>query len=157
MRKTITTVLAAALVLGAFAAPMADAKKKKKAKPRVVTDTYDAPAIGVGTPVYTGGASGCSGGNNIGCVEFPTTAKDKFVKIEVTDQSGQKAGGFISQGDTDGDGIGDGFGEFCGAHAGPVAITPGVPVKVSLYNGSCADGSQSTVTTGTVKATFTVK
>ena len=157
MRKTITTILAAALVLGAFAAPMADAKKKKKPKPRVVTDTYDAPAIGIASPVVSGGGSTCSGGNNIGCVEFPTTAKDKYIKIEVTDQSGQKAGGYISQGDTDGDGVGNLFGEFCGAHTAPVAITPGVPVKVSLYNGTCSDGSQSTVTTGTVKATFTVK
>jgi hypothetical protein len=157
MRKTITAVLAVALVAGAFMAPAADAKKKKKAKPRVVTDTYDAPAIGAATPVVSGGASGCTGGNNIGCVEFATSSKDKYVKIEVTDQSGQKAGGYLSQGDTDGDGVGNLFGDFCGAHLAPVPITPGVPLKVSLYNGTCADGSPSTVTTGTVKGTFTVK
>ena len=157
MRKTITALLAVGLIAGAFMAPAAEAGKKKKAKPRVVTDTYDAPAIGISTPAASGGISGCSGGNNIGCVEFTTSSKDKYVKIEVTDQSGQKAGGYISQGDTDGDGVGNLFGEFCGAHPAPVAITPGVPVKVSLYNGTCADGSQSTVTTGTVKATFTAK
>ena len=156
MRKTITTVLAVGLIVGAFMAPSADAKKKKP-KPRVVTDTYDAPAIGVSTAVASGGASGCTGGNNIGCVEFPTTAKDKYIKVEVTDQSGQPAGGYLSQGDTDGDGVGNLFGDFCGAHLAPVAITPGAPVKISLYNGTCVDGSQSTVTTGTVKATFTVK
>ena len=39
MRKTITTILAGALVLGAFAAPMADAKKKKPKKP-VATTLY---------------------------------------------------------------------------------------------------------------------
>lgn len=156
MRKTIMLVLTIGLIAGAFMAPSADAKKKKP-KPRVVSDTYDAPAVGVATPVVSGGASGCTGGNNVGCVEFPTTAKDKFVMIEVTDASGQKAGGYVSQGDTNGDGVGDLFGDFCGAHAGPVAITPGIPLKVSLYNGTCADGSPSTVTTGTVKATFTVK
>ena len=155
MRKTITTVLAVGLIAGALLAPSADAKKPKKAKPRVVSDTYDAPAIGIATPVASGGGSTCAGGNNVGCVEFPTTSKDKYVKIEVTDQSGQQAGGYLSQGDTDGDGVGNLFGDFCGAHAAPVAITPGVPLKVSLYNGTCADGSPSTVTTGTVKATFT--
>ena len=158
MRKTITALLAVGLIAGAFMAPAAEAgKKKKKSKPRVVTDTYDAPAVGVASPVVSGGGSTCSGGTNIGCVEFTTSSKDKYVKIEVTDQSGQKAGGYISQGDTDGDGVGNLFGEFCGAHAGPVAITPGIPVKVSLYNGTCSDGSPSTVTTGTVKATFTAK
>lgn len=156
MRKTIMLVLMVGLIAGAFMAPSADAKKKKP-KPRVVTDPYDAPSIGVIVPVGGGGISSCSDGNNIGCAEFPTTAKDKFVKIEVTDQSGQKAGGYVSQGDTTGDGVGDLFGDFCGAHAAPVAITPGVPLKVSLYNGTCADGSPSTVTTGTIKATFTVK
>ena len=79
------------------------------------------------------------------------------MKIEVTDASGQKAGGYVSQGDTTGDGVGDLFGDFCGAHAGPVAITPGVPLKVSLYAGTCFDGSPSVVTTGDVKATFTTK
>lgn len=103
MRKTIMLVLMVGLIARAFMAPSADAKKKKP-KPRVVTDTYDAPSIGVIVPVGGGGISSCSGGNNIGCAEFPTTAKDKFVKIEVTDQSGQKAGGYVSQGDTTGDG-----------------------------------------------------
>lgn len=158
MRKTLATLVAVGLVGGALLAPAAEAgKKKKKSKPRVVTATYHTPAIGVATPVVSGGASRCDGTLNVGCAEFPTTGKDRYVRIQVTDASGQNVGGYVSQGDTNGDGIGDLFGEFCGKHTTPVAITPGRPLKVSLYGGTCADGSPSVVTTGEIKATFTKK
>ena len=154
MRKTFAVILAGGLIAAAFLAPAAEAGKKKKYK-RVATAEYQAPALGASTPVVSGGFSGCDGDTNIGCVTFATSKKDKFVKIAVTDASGQKVGGFISQGDKDGDGIGDGFGTFCGAHTAPVAIDAGVPVKVSFYAGVCEDGSDSVVTQGKVTATFT--
>ena len=159
MRKTVVTILAVGLVAGALLAPAAEAgkRKKKKSKPRVVSAAYQTPAIGVATPAVSGGASICPNDPNIGCVEFPTTRKDRYVKIEVTDASGQEAGGYVSQGDTNGDGVGDLFGDFCGGHSAPISITPGRPLKVSLYAGTCADGSPSIVTSGTVKATFTKK
>ena len=154
MRKIIPTVLATALVLGAFVAPAAEARKRKK---RTVTAEYQAPAIGAFTVIGGGGFSSCGGSANIGCVEFPTTKKDKTVQVTITDSSGQKVGGFLSQGDTNGDGVGDGFGTFCGGHPGPVPITPGVPLEVSFYAGTCEDGSPSTPTTGKVKAVFATK
>ena len=158
MRKTIITLVAVGLVAGALLAPAAEAGKKKKRKARVVTATYHTPAGGVATPVVSGGISSCTTGvANVGCIEVPTTAKDRYVKIKVTDASGQNVGGYVSQGDTNGDGIGDLFGDFCGAHSSPVPITPGRPLKVSVYSGTCADGSPSVVTTGTIKATFTSK
>ena len=156
MRKTLTTLLAIGLVGGALLAPAAEAGKRTKSKPRVVKATYHTPALGVATPVVSGGISTCTNGAaNVGCIEIPTTARDRYVKIQVTDASGQNVGGYVSQGDTNGDGIGDLFGDFCGKHRSPVPITPGRPLKVSVYGGTCADGSPSVVTTGTIKATFT--
>lgn len=154
MRKTIITALVLGLIAGALTAPMAEAKRKRYKK--TVSQAYDAPAIGVSNPVYTGGFSGCDGDTNIGCVIFTTTAKAKYAKVTVVDSSGNKVGGFVSQGDVDGDGIGDGFGSFCGAHTAPVAITAGADLEVNFYPGVCDDGATpSTPTTGEVKVTFT--
>ena len=155
MKKLLATAISVGLVFAALGAPSAEAGKKKKRYKRTATAQYQAPAIGASTPVVSGGFSGCDGETNIGCVSFATSKKDKFIKVAITDASGQNVGGFISQGDKDGDGIGDGFGTFCGRHTTPVAIDPGVPVKVSFYAGVCEDGSPSIVTSGKVKAVFT--
>ena len=158
MRRTITTILAGALVLGAFAAPMADAKKKKPKKyTRTAEATYANPSPGAA--VAAGGNSAafgyCAGFPE--CIEFPTTAKDKYIKVKVADTSGQKVVGYIDQGDTDGDGIGDLVHKFCGEHSMAVPITSGVPVGVNIYPGTCDDGSTAAVTTGTIKVTFSNK
>ena len=157
MRRTITTILAGALVLGAFAAPMADAKKKPKKYTRTAEAAYSNPSPGAA--VSAGGVSTaagyCAGFPN--CIEFPTTPKDTYVKVKVDDASGQKVVGYIDQGDIDGDGIGDLVHKFCGEHPQAVPITAGTPVGINIYSGTCDDGSAAAVTTGTISVTFSNK
>lgn len=159
MRRTLILVLVMGLILGSFASAEAGKKKKKK-KPkapvrveRVVEVSYDHPGIGIAGPV--------SGGYPVnfpeGSSEVPTAAEELYMKIEVTDQSGQAVAGFISQGDLDGNGINDdGYASFCGAHEEFVPVeAPGTPIiGIYAYNGTCPDGTPSIMTTGTIKVTL---
>jgi hypothetical protein len=149
MRKTISTILTAAVVLGAFAAPAADAKKKKKKKiVRKAQATYETPAIGVG-----GVAGLCSGAN--GCAEFPVAAKERFITLTVEDATGTQVYGRVTQ-DTTGDGQADVATPFCGSTAEKIPLEPGAAVNVFVYpNGVLPAPCQGVGTSGVVKATFT--
>ena len=160
MKRTLILMMVIGLVFGSIATAEAGKKKKKAAPVRieeVVEVPYQGSNIGAATPAYTGGACLVDPTMPFSCKSaIPSLAEAAFIKVEVIDATGQKAGGFISQGDTDGDGISDGYGQFCGAHAEPVAMsTPGAPVDISLYMGVCSDASgPSIATTGTIKVTF---
>jgi len=155
MKRFLVIALALGLMFGSIAT--ADAgKKKKKKKPtkieRVVEYAYNGPGIGISTPVATGGY--CYP-DPTACASFPLSEGETFVTIEATDQSGQKVGGAISQGDLDGDGIGDLYGEWCGAHSEAVPLANTAPVQISMYVGTCYNGTDpSVITTGTLKITF---
>jgi hypothetical protein len=136
----------------------ADAAKKKKKPPvpvkveRVVELTYDSPGVGVAL-------MGDSGGYPIGfpsSADMPTSAEERYVTVEIVDGSGQKVSASLSQSDQDGDGFVDDLGEsFCGATEEPIEFEPGTTiVGVYAHNGTCADGTPSIMTTGTVKLTF---
>ena len=162
MRKSIIGLLVLGLIFGSLIGS-AEAKKKKKKVPapvkieRVVTINYNGPNIGVSSPAATGGVCQLDTNSPGDCIETPTTPDDMYVKIEVTDASGQKVAGSISQGDTDGDGVSDIYGQFCGS-TGDTALAltaPGAPLRVTAYAGVCSDGSTASVmTTGTIKITF---
>ncbi len=156
MRRALVVGMILSLIIGAMIAPAEAGKKKKKKKApvrveRVVEVAYDHPGIGVAPAGGYPTTFPDSG-------EIPTTPDDKFMKIEVTDSTGQNVWGFISQGDLDGNGVNDdGYGQFCGAHAEPVPVAaPGTPILgIYAYNGVCDDGSgPSIMTTGTIKITF---
>ena len=160
MKKALIFALVLGLVAGAMAAP-ATAKKKKKKKPapieRVVDLEYSAPGIGVAGPGGVGGGL-CpfSDPTSQQCIEIPLEVGETYIKVEITDATGQNVAGYISQGDTDGDGVGNLYGEFCGAHAEPIALESTAPVRISFYNGVCAaDNSPAIATTGTIKVTLT--
>ena len=162
MKRTLIVLMVLGLVFGSLIGS-AEAKKKKK-KPvqtpvrveRVVEITYNGPNIGISSPAVSGGICQLDTTSPGACVETPTTADDVYAKIEIVDAAGQKVAGSVSQGDTDGDGVSDIYGQFCGATAEPLALTaPGAPLRVTAYNGVCADGSTASVmTTGTIKITF---
>lgn len=160
MRKALAVALSLGLLAGAFAMPAEAAKKKKKKKPvkveRVVEVAYSAPGLGVSGPDGTasGGLCPFADPTTQECIEIPVELGEKYVSVELTDTTGQMVAGYISQGDQDGDGIGDLYGEFCGAHEEPVEMLAVAPLRVSFYNGACADGTPSIVTAGTIKVTF---
>lgn len=159
MRRFLVLFLVLGLVLGSVATAEGAKKKKKKKKKklvrieRVVEVKYDHPGIGVaplgGYPTSFPESS-----------EIGTSADDRFLKIEVADQSGQKVWGFISQGDLDGNGVNDdGYATFCGAHEEPVEVAqPGTPILgIYAYSGTCGasfGGAPSIMTTGTITITF---
>ena len=159
MRKAISVALALGLLVGAFVGTAEAGKKKKKPVriEEVIEVPYQGGNIGIASPAFTGGACFVDPTMPFSCKSAtPTQAGMKFIKIEVVDATGQKAGGFISQQDNDGDGLDDGYGQFCGAHEEAVPLElEGGPVAISLYAGVCADGSSpSIVTSGTIIATF---
>ena len=154
MRKTFTVVLAASLALGAFMAPMADAKKKKKKKAviRTATAAYDSPAIG-----HPDVAVGCLGAN--GCATFATGPTERFASFKVTDSSGLPV--YVNGGqDLDGDQLADTSFSFCGSTDAPVAIEPGY--EINLFISAAPGGVGGTPcagvgTSGSVEGKFSSK
>ena len=159
MRRAITILVSVGLLAGALALP-ADAAKKKKPKikvpqkvERVVEIAYAEPGIGA-TVLGRGGGYPVGFPNS---QEIPIMAEERYMKIEVIDESGHAVAGYISQGDVNGNGLNDDlYGDFCGAHAQPLELAaPGSPiVGVYAFNGTCPDGTPSIMTSGTIKITL---
>lgn len=142
MRKTLITLLALSAAASLMAVP-AEAKKKAKKVSRVIEVRYDQPAVGSGT----------TGGVGLGIPQIPTTAKEVFVSVEVTDDVNPMAGVRVRW-DVDGDGTSDGAFFVCGSTPEPVAIPGGVTLDVFPYIGGDASCPGSSAISGTVKATL---
>ena len=144
MRKIVMVVLSAALVLGAFGVPAADAAKKKARK---ASATYDLPAIGIG------GLGICSPGT-IGCVGFGTAANERKVEVEIVDSAGTPVFASVTQ-DLNGDQQADTSVDICGASDGPIAIEPGFEVTVFIWEGPGASPvCPGFASSGTINMTF---
>ena len=152
MRKTISVLLAASFAIGAFSAPMADAKKKKKKLViRKAESSYDTPAIG-----HPDVAVGCSGAN--GCATFGVGAKERFAAFNVKDDAGQAV--YVNGGqDLDGDGFADTSFSFCGKTDKPVPVEPGYTVNlfISAFPGGGTSPCVGVGTSGTVTGLFASK
>ena len=154
MRKTITTVLAVGLIVGAVLAPSVEAKKKKP-KPRTATGTYAAPSAAVE-------------GNGLcdpGCVSFATSAKEKFVQFTATDATGLPVSVSVSSPDSNGDGFVEPVGNFCG-ESGKLPISGGTELSLFIYGHPTTGAFEQfggptacngAATTGTITGVFTVK
>lgn len=152
MRKTITALLAVGLITGAFMAPAADAKKKKKPYKRVATHDYAVPALGVG------GVGGSCPNATDSCAHFPTSPKDKYIQVTIEDNSGMDIYGTVSHPDQNGDGFVEPLGNFCGK-SGKIAIQPGAEVVIFPYLTSATPvtGCEGVAAGGTITGTFTSK
>jgi hypothetical protein len=147
MRKIITLVVATGLVLGAFAAPSAQAAKKKP-KARTATANYEGPAVGVL------GAGVCFPGT-LGCFGFGTAATEHNVEVVIEDSAGTPVYASVTQ-DLNGDNQADTSTGICGASDGPIPIEAGYEVTVFIWEGPgpspvCAGAA----TSGTITAKFT--
>ena len=152
MRRTLATVIAAGLVLGALGAPMAEAGKKKRTIKRKATATY------TGFSAIVEGNGFC----DPGCVTFSTSRRERFVQITMKDQTGLPVSVQVTQPDSNGDGFVDTVGAFCGKSK-KIAITPGKPISLFIYGhpttGVFEDFGgptecQGTATTGKATAIF---
>jgi hypothetical protein len=160
-------MLALGLLFGAFVggADAARKKKKKKRKPvrvtRVVEIPYQCPcgpSWGQPTPVTGSGAGFWLAGGAIGGGFTASGPKEKFVKVEVIDESGQTVKVDLAQ-NVDGT---DNFAEVpigtvCGT-TGKKSLkvpSPGVQVDAFVYEGLCDGGSSPSVALGgVIKLTF---
>jgi hypothetical protein len=158
MKKIITVALIIGLLAGAMLMPAEAKKKKKPAAPvkveRVVELPYQCPC-GVWNPAQPLGF--WLAGGAVGGALTPSGGDDNFVKVEVTDQSGQKVHISLAQ-NVDGT---DNFaevviGDVCGATEDALQVpNPGVQVDIFVYEGTCTDlSTPSIATSGTIKLTF---
>ena len=146
MKKLIVTSVIAALVAGALVAP---AEAKKKPKPRVMEGTYANPAVGIPGVVGTSSAGGA--------VEFATMSNENYISVEVADTGGGSPFVTMSQDSDPSNSTGwEIFATFCGSTAEPIAISPGLPVRVSVYTTPGPDQPTCVgpATSGTITATF---
>lgn len=145
MRRIL--VVGLVLVLGMSSAVTPAVAKKKKAR-RVLEIAYNAPGLGV-APV---------GGFPVPGSQILLLPGERFIRIEVTETTGNKVFGWIGQGDLDGNGMNDDlYGNFCGSHPGPIPIAdPKQPIAgIYMFNGLCDDlATPSVMTRGTIKVTL---
>ena len=154
MYRSVALSVVAALLLSAGHVSAADAKKKKRAKPRKMELPYTEPAYG------TAGAGVCFQGSS--CLFYgPPAPKEKFFSVVVEDDLGTDVYGSVIQ-DTNEDGnflvIDDLTVGFCGATEEPIEIEPGKAVSVWVWQGPgidppCPGGASS----GTATVTFSAK
>ena len=145
VRKLIVTGVIVGLLAGAMAVP-AEAGKRKRT--RVATGTYDNPAIGI---------PGVVGSSTLGgAVEFPITAKESFIAVKITDDSGQPVTATMSQDTDQSTPQWEIFATICGQTEEPLPISPGIAVRVSVYTTPGPEQPSCTgpATSGTIKATF---
>lgn len=153
MKKALTVVLMLALVVGAFAAAPAQAKKKKKVVrvERTAQGTYAAPATVVGSCTQTDG---------IGCMTIPSGGSEQYLTATVTDATGQPV--YVTvQADLDGDMRSETtYGAFCGETTEPIKFDSGAALifwvgPVTGIPGRATSGCvPGQGTEGTVDVTF---
>ncbi|HEY7874729.1 MAG TPA: hypothetical protein VIG64_06365 [Actinomycetota bacterium] len=128
MKRSTVLLLVLGLVFASLAAP-AVAKKKSKRVERVVEYTYQVPSPAVSGVV---GACVADAPASTGCNEIATSTKERYVTVAVTDASGQPTNWYLAQ-DTDTAITGlEIFASGCGETAGPIAITPGLALRVQV-------------------------
>ena len=148
MRKTLSTLVALGLVFGAFGAAPAEAKGKKKE--RKVAFEYMCPCTGM---IQLGSLFG--GDPNLGGGPMAVGGTETYLTGEAVDQSGQAVMVSINQ-DVDGDGFNDGVGSFCTKTEEPIAIEPGLEIRVFI-GGLCDDGTPTAPIGGVINFTLSNK
>ena len=135
MTKKVSVALIAGLMFASLMAPGQAAGPH-----RTQQYTYRVPA-GVIIPGVTGTVQL---GNNL--AHFKVLSGERTVTFSIDDASGRPVLGYFSGSRFDG--------QFCTATDKPLKVRPGDTVYVGAMIGSCEDGRVSTVTTGTITATF---
>ena len=77
---------------------------------------------------------GCAETEAKGCVQFTPKANERFIHVEVEDETGTPVYAYVNQ-DTNGDGRSDIDGAICGRTESPLRVVPEVPVNVFVLAG----------------------
>lgn len=153
IRKTLLFGLVTTVALGALIAPV-DAKKRKKGPKKVertVEHDYDLGYTGV---PGVGGACLGSVYEASACFDTEVAASEVFVTVKVEDVSGSTPYVALSQDTDTSTPQWEIFTNFCGESPGPIAISPGIPLRVSAYAAPAADCGGGGTTTGTITLTL---
>ena len=143
MRTWKMVLIAATVAALALAAGPAAMGKPKRAE-RVSEKSYTPPAAVANFSIGL-----WINGQQYGGASFVTGPGDRYVRIEIVDDSGQPTWGTVYQGDR-----GTSH-EFCDSTEQPIRIKEGRQVHVQLYQGPCLDTMTPAIaTTGIVRATF---
>jgi hypothetical protein len=147
MKRTIVLGILIGLVAGGLVAPVEAAKRKPKK--RSAQGSYENPAVGV--PGVAG--SGAVGG----FFEFGVMPKERFISLNIVDDGGQPVTATLSQNSDPSDDPWEIFATICGKTDKPLAITPNLAVRVSVYATPGPDQPDCVglASSGTIKATFT--
>lgn len=147
MKKLLVLLMVVGLLAGALSVESsAKKKKKKKAKPvvkvtRTETAEYSAPGyLTVGT--VTGNV--CAEGTTA-CIVFPAQQGEKYVSVEVIDDSGTPSPVSVS--------LGESSTVYCGKTTAPVLFTGFTEVGVHVGT-EAPPTCQGVATAGQVKVTF---
>ncbi|MGH2757406.1 MAG: hypothetical protein ACRDI3_06425 [Actinomycetota bacterium] len=151
MRRSIIFVLVLGLIFGGLASAEGKKKRKPKRIERTVEYEYMAPSPGISGLV--GACMTVLGVEGTACQDIPLGAGEMFASVTVTDATGQQTNFDLAQ---DSDAANPGleiFASGCGETSDPVALTPGLALRVSVTAIGGPD-CPGVGTTGTVKVTF---
>jgi hypothetical protein len=152
MKRSIVVILMMGLLAGSVLAAPAEAKKKKKRVTREMEVPYSAP--GFGTASASVGCSPALGS----CGNFAVGTNDKYLTVELIDQTGTPTAFSVAQDTEPGDAtntIETNHGTFCGTTGDePIALVPGAEITVFIWAWGDAACPTGVGTTGTVKAVF---
>ena len=106
---------------------------------------YRSPVVGASVAGATAYFYDCL--NQLGCARIPLERGERYASLQVSDASGQAVWGsiYLMPGGTN-------IGQFCSSTEEPVPTLEATEILVHVIPGTCADGTSSVVTTGTVKA-----
>ena len=129
MKRILVLLMIVGLVVGSVATAEAGKKKPKRVE-RTVELGYDAPSPGISGVV--GACMAVLGVPGTACIDTPLGASDLFVKVTVTDATGQPTNFDLAQETDPSTPYTDIFASGCGETPDAIPITPGVPLRVTV-------------------------
>ena len=129
MKRILVLLMIVGLVVGSVATAEAGKKKPKRVE-RTVQLEYTAPSPGISGVV--GACMAVLGVPGTACIDTPLGSTDLFVKVAITDATGQPTNFDLAQ-ETNADQPGlEIFASGCGETPDAIAITPGVALRVTV-------------------------
>lgn len=151
MKRSLVLMMIVGMIFGSIATAEAAKKKKPKKVERTVEVAYQTPSPGISG--LLGACMAVLGVDGTACIDVPIGGDEAFVSVSVTDATGRPTNFDLAQ---DSDAGRPGFEIFasgCGETTEPIAVTPGLAVRVSVTAIGGPD-CPGVATTGTISATF---
>ncbi len=156
MRRSIIIITAAFLTVGTAIAGVGPAPRE--ARQRYEIDPNNV-AVGGAEPITV-----ASTGDPQKSYSFPIKKGERYVSVRLVDENEGAVGGVVTQWVIDqwygepNNGAGTGhavtYVRFCNKTKEPVRLKPKIEVEIIVHAGTCADGTPSTPTSGTITAEF---